>query len=62
MKRDPKEMLLLFRTFVLNNATQWKLGSSHHHPIWQMVAETLDDINDKEPKSGEDWLLVMGAD
>lgn len=61
MKRDPKEALLLFRTFVLNNATQWRLGANHHHPIWQIVAETLDDMNDSEPRSGEDWQLVMPA-
>lgn len=59
MDRDPKEVLLLFRSFVLNNATQWKAGANHHHPIWALVAEALGDMNQDEPRTGDDWLLVM---
>lgn len=52
--------LRLFREFVQNNATQWRIGASHHHPIWQMVAETLGDDNDLKPTEAE-WQLVRPA-
>lgn len=40
--------LWLFREFVLRNATQWKLGASHHHPIWTQIADILGDNNNKQ--------------
>lgn len=50
--RAAEEGLFLMREFAIRNATQWNLGSGHHHPIWEHVAEILHenwhtvDIND----------------
>ena len=45
---DPTTALRLFREFVNQNTTQWRLGAgSHHHPMWALVAETLGDQNSK---------------
>lgn len=54
-----KDTLRLFREFVLANATQWKAGASHHHPMWQRVAETLGDDNDSKMTS-EEYRFVTG--
>lgn len=41
---NAKEVLHLFREFVVKNATQWQLGAyDHHHPIYALVAEALRD-------------------
>lgn len=52
-----KEVLHLFREFTIKNATQWKLGSNHHHPIWAMMAEKLEDVEDI--KSGPAWQFIQ---
>jgi hypothetical protein len=59
---EAKRALLLFRTFALQNATQWKAGCNHHHPIWQLVAETLGDMNEHEVRDGKDWRLIQPLD
>lgn len=53
-----KELLNLFREFVLQNATQWKMGSNHHHPIWSMVAELIGD-EEKDINSGPLWKFIQ---
>lgn len=58
---DAREMasaLDLFREFVLHNATQWKLGAGHHHPIWQLVAELLPPSAGRN-MSGERWQFIQ---
>lgn len=57
---DVRRTLFLFREFVSNNAKVWALGSSHHHPIWQQVAETLGPINSDRPTEQE-YPLVRDA-
>lgn len=42
---ETRHALRLFREFVSYNAKKWGLGTNHHHPIWQLVAETLGDDN-----------------
>lgn len=40
--KEAIEALRDFREFVISNATQWRLGASHHNPMWARVAEVLD--------------------
>lgn len=54
---DAKTALRLFREFVLNNATQWKLGAFHGHPMWELVAETLGEQN-STPVSNTEWQFI----
>lgn len=35
--------LWLYREFVIRNATQWQPGAGHHHPIWAMIAELVNE-------------------
>jgi hypothetical protein len=58
--RSTEHLLQLFRAFVNSNATQWKLGANHHHPIWQDIATELDmyDLN-FEPKNGPDYAFIQ---
>jgi hypothetical protein len=51
--KEALEALRDFREFTLSNATQWRLGASHHNPMWQRVAEVLDKhgMNDTIPKN-----------
>jgi len=51
------EALWLFREFVIKNATQWKLGSNHHHPIWMHVAEALGDV--PEIRRGPEYQFIQ---
>lgn len=50
------DLLRLFRQFVLANATQWKAGSNHHHPIWQDIAVAIDK---EEATFGPDWAFIQ---
>lgn len=50
------DILRIFRAFVLRNATQWTLGSNHHHPMWAMVAE---EITDEDPSFGPDYAFIQ---
>lgn len=60
---DLKKTLFLFREFVSNNATVWRVGASHHHPMWARVVEALGEANDPKPGlTGEDWELVRRRD
>lgn len=43
------ELLVLFREFVIKNATVWKLGSSHHHPMWVTIASLIEKYNTDYP-------------
>ncbi len=56
-EQELRDVLRLFREFTLKNATQWKLGANHHHPIWGKVAVALGDDNHK-PLSPEEHESV----
>jgi hypothetical protein len=56
---DLKETLRLFREFYNFYVTQTKIGSSHHHPIWQRVAEALGDDNNKKTSDAE-YAYITG--
>lgn len=58
--RSVHHLLQLFRAFVTGNATVWKMGSNHHHPIWQDIAVELDaqDLN-YDASEGPDWAFVQ---
>lgn len=55
---EPRTTLRLFREFVMRNATQWKLGANHHHPMWLRVVEALGDENDKQ-MTDEEYRSVI---
>lgn len=55
--RDVLLVLQLFREFAIKNATQWKLGSNHHHPVWALVAETLGNTDDI--RNGPLWKFIQ---
>lgn len=52
-----RDALRLFREFVSNNATQWRVGAGHNHPIWLKIVEALGPDNDKQV-SGDEYPLV----
>lgn len=47
------------RQFVLQNATQWKMGAGHHNPMWLRVASTLGKhrMNHPDGCNGHGYLL-----
>lgn len=53
--RAAERLLRLFREFVSRNATQWKLGAGHHHPIWVAIAGVLGAVgsNDQAQSTAE---------
>jgi hypothetical protein len=56
-KRSAAEVLMLFRAFVIRNATQWVQGAGdHHHPIWQHVALNVEGV---EPTQGAAWAYIQ---
>jgi hypothetical protein len=60
-QRSTQHLLFLFRSFVIRNATQWIMGAGdHHHPIWQDLAEELEqhDLN-HTPSSGPDYQYIQ---
>lgn len=54
---DAEDMLWRFRHFVDRNATQWRLGAGHGHPIWPAIAEALGrcGLNDVPIRDGAEW-------
>jgi len=43
IERDRLRALLRdFRDFTVENATVWKTGAQHHHPIWRRVADAIE--------------------
>lgn len=57
MADDTRTTLRLFREFVLMNATQWRLGAAHQHPMWARVAKALGDDNGT-PMTDEEFQQV----
>lgn len=51
------EALWLFREFTIRNATQWKMGCNHHHPMWWHIAEFLQDKPDVQ--AGPEWRFIQ---
>lgn len=53
-------ILFLFREFWFQNVTQTKIGSGHHHPMWQTVAEALGSMNQRTGTTPEEWQFITG--
>lgn len=52
-----ERLLFLLREFYTFYVVKTKLGASHHHQIWQQIAEVLGDLNTAK-LSRDDWAFI----